>query len=192
MIAWQLEHGADVNVRDAFDRTPLHFALMPASHVYGWKQGFVADPLGGDEPKENPRMAAAREITMATLKRLIDGGADLNARDNRGNTPLHYLAVSSGWDNPSPLISECGDDDYGVYYVPSYINTVGGDISLILREHLVKLRKFLEKRGANANPTNDRGETPVQLTARTWREYYGKRIEREEDAEPEAETEESE
>ena len=68
ILALFLEAGADVNQRDAADRTPLHTVA-----------GSYGDIGAG---------------TVRFARALLDAGAEVNARDRRGETPLHAAANS--------------------------------------------------------------------------------------------------
>jgi ankyrin repeat protein len=59
-----LSHGADPNVQDENDNTPLHVVAF----------------------------ANAIDINIAIVKLLLDDNADPNSRNENGNTPLHFLA----------------------------------------------------------------------------------------------------
>jgi ankyrin repeat protein len=60
-----IKKGAQVNIRDEYERTPLHYRN--------------SDDVETEEH-------------VKTAKRLIDAGADINAQDKNGNTPLHFTA----------------------------------------------------------------------------------------------------
>jgi len=71
--------GAKVDVRDAEDRTPLHFA----SGRQGASNALQAiGSLFGMEVSSYSRC----------VERLVDAGANVNSQDTSGWTPLHYAA----------------------------------------------------------------------------------------------------
>jgi ankyrin repeat protein len=74
-----LRQGADVNAVDDRDVTPLHWVLADVATVTG--DARCADPASLPSPANGARIA----------QRLIDAGANVNARDMDGETPLLCL-----------------------------------------------------------------------------------------------------
>lgn len=74
-----LERGADVNAIEQHDgRSPLH-----------WAAGRFR-----------------RQIPPEVIVRLLEGGANVNAPDAAGNTPLHLAARNAGvWYKPEPAVT---------------------------------------------------------------------------------------
>ena len=83
--------GADVNVSNAHARTPLHMAMIGADH--------------SAEVLANRKQDHGREATAELVKLLLSLGADANAVDARGETPLDVLTYLEGDSNTDPVIA---------------------------------------------------------------------------------------
>ena len=124
-VAACLRAGEDPRARvDELGRTPLHNAAR------AWKASFIRDLLGVgvdvdardwlgrtplhdaadiDRPTEPDATDVVRFVPFSVhggpaVAALLEGGADVNARDSRGNTPLHM----SWRDPPHRLIEDMG------------------------------------------------------------------------------------
>lgn len=88
LVRWLVEHGADINFRNHYEKTPLH-------HQAGYWCGNVAlfIDLGADISvrdiyKNTPLHQAAHYCRVQSVRELIAYGADVHAEDDRNNTPL--------------------------------------------------------------------------------------------------------
>ena len=89
-----LSHGADVNASGENGRTPLMLAVLGWSceindhwHEIEWKE-----QLRGIGEWKQQELTAVNTDDPSAVKFLLDMGADINARDEDGNTALHFAA----------------------------------------------------------------------------------------------------
>lgn len=142
--------GADANVTDEYNVTPLHRTVsaevmgivLIGADVYASPESFYADisplPWAG-----NVEVAAA----------LLDAGADVNARDQSGHTPI-FAARSAG---VVDLLLDAG----------ATVNVAGdrGRTPLhtaSLSRHVVVMNRLIES-GADVNVQDEVGHTPLHL-----------------------------
>lgn len=78
-----LQHGADVQLRDASGRTALHHAVAPCRLACTILEGYESD----------------------LVKLLVSHSADIDARDKFGKTPLHYAAEECNLEAIQALVS---------------------------------------------------------------------------------------
>ena len=92
-------------------------------------------------------LEAARKGQPNKVKWSLEAGADVNAKDNRGNTPLLWAAFQAL--TSAHLAIPSGD-------IPSYI---------LARNRYAKVAKALIYAGADVNARNDDGDTPLLQAA---------------------------
>ncbi|MBN2497755.1 MAG: ankyrin repeat domain-containing protein [Deltaproteobacteria bacterium] len=109
-----LDAGADANATDGSHETPLHWAALGG-------QGRIVDLLlergarvdvKADRTLWTPlhSLACARDRAGIALA-LVKAGADPNARDRWGRTPLHWFAVDGHCETVEVLIDAGADPD---------------------------------------------------------------------------------
>jgi hypothetical protein len=91
-----LEHGAKVDVVDAFGTTPLMMAVVKNNMAL--MKTLIADgkaSLGAvDNDGRTPLHHAAARGTLDTIRLLLHVGASIEARDNVGHSPPDYAMIS--------------------------------------------------------------------------------------------------
>ena len=90
--------------RDRAGRTPLHYAVTD-------------DPVGldhtkalGDPAVAEANLQKANEYKISNTTRLLSDGADANAQDDQGFTPLHFAAASRTSVEVAQLLLDAGAD----------------------------------------------------------------------------------
>jgi ankyrin repeat protein len=94
-----IDKGADVNKQNDNGEVPLLIALAKL-RIYGYreqnisKRGFYLDPFmyEQNEPLDASQYAAICKAYRDIVKRLVLRGAELNKKDEFGDTALHYSA----------------------------------------------------------------------------------------------------
>ena len=130
----------------------LHLALTPIQRDYGEK--FAPKDLKTNKKPDD--MIKAGRLRIA--ESLIDAGADVNQKDENGNTPL-LLAIKNGYSSLiDPLLLKKAD-----------IETINNDemnaLKLAICYGTVSDVDLLVLRGANVNASGENGYTALMLAA---------------------------
>ena len=92
--------------------------------------------------------AAIRADDLPRLTRMLTAGASVNAKDERGITPLMYAAWVGSLDAVKLLLEQGAD--------PNLANSSGSTALMLSATDLAKVR-LLTDRGANLNAVSTRG-----------------------------------
>ena len=91
LVRWLVEQGADINTRDSYKRTPLHCRAMLHGREIDVFLELNADIEAADTYGDTPlHFAAGSSYTHAMVKLLLQNGANVLAKNNKGETPLAY------------------------------------------------------------------------------------------------------
>ena len=90
LMDWLIAQGADINVKDEYDRTPLHYhAQVNNVERVALLLEKGADIEAQDKYKNTPLHFAEYNAEAAQL--LIEKGADIKAKDDRGYNPMECM-----------------------------------------------------------------------------------------------------
>ena len=99
---------------------------------------------------------AAQEGDVKKMEELVDRGADVNATDDKGNTPLHYTSDVTREKLSSMRKLSLTDVEPGVAVALGIVEFDGYE----------KCATFLITNGASLNTRNNNGNTPLALAIR--------------------------
>ena len=139
-----IKYGADVNATNHQGNTPLHLLRLPKK--------YILSDLSSKSEKKNLEKEIFNYFWNGPPKLLIENGADVNAKNYQGNTPLH-LAIHKP--KTAEFFIENGADVNAKNYQ--------GNTPLHLAIHKPKTAEFFIKNGADVNAKNYQGNTPLHL-----------------------------
>jgi ankyrin repeat protein len=161
VAALLLESGADPNAKNELFNTPLHMAAarnLTEMSALLLKNGARVNALNVD--RNTPLHQAVRfPGKFDTIKLLLDAKANVNAKNRRGMTPLHYLAIRNSAykdydEQPSQKYYQ--DPDGLADWQRPYSEQVKED-------DRIGAARLLLGSGADPNIQNSRGESALDL-----------------------------
>lgn len=148
-----LSHGADINARDSLGWTPLHYAACGNDKT---RNDILLHTSQGTELKFEQRRCDDKHIRLARY--MLERSADVNAKTNEGNTPLHFAAR---W-GFGPLIRLFLDSGANVNASNGTGETPLHWLALL---GTVDLAKTLLEKGSDVNARTTMGSTPLHGAA---------------------------
>jgi ankyrin repeat protein len=153
-----IKHGAMIDFKDQESRTPLFEAVGNGQEeVAEYLLNAGADPHYRNRYDETPLIyAAAYGGTTRILQMLLDHGADLHAKDDRGWS-AYIVATYCGQHKKAEFLRQKGShtpEEEGNYDLALLLAAASGNNE--------KITEFIDK-GANVNPPREQGLFPLRV-----------------------------
>ncbi|HQP04983.1 MAG TPA: ankyrin repeat domain-containing protein, partial [Bacteroidales bacterium] len=151
-----IEKGANVNARNEYGETPLHFASKEGSFEIAQLLIERGANVNAKAKYSHTPLHYASEGYLDIAKLLIEKGADVNAKisdDLRyyaGYTPLHFASKEGSFEIAQLLIEKGADVNAKNEFGETPLHLASTDMAELLIE-----------KGANVNARNEYGETPL-------------------------------
>ena len=153
------QHGAEVDVRGIYGRTPLTSAARGHRELVEWLLSHGADPnICGEIFCFTPLHIAAYHGQVEISRILLQHKADQNALDQDGRTPLHS-ASEQGDINLARLLLEYDVD------VNVQDNKRSTALHLASEKSELEVTRLLLEHGADVEAEDNRGRTPFQVAS---------------------------
>ena len=152
-----LKLGLDVNARNVYDSTPLHYASSNGNtEVVAALLAAGADVNAKSCADWTPLHCACEGGHLEIAQTLITAGADVNARNSGVSTPLHYACKNGHLKIAEALISAVEDVD-------PRNNAGWTPLHYACSRDCLKVSEGLIAAGADVNIHNSEGKTPLDL-----------------------------
>jgi len=166
-----LEHGADIHVRNKADQTPQHLLLAMCSNKFPDDDidtiRLFVDPSADVDAVDNNhstllhRASYRGNVKFAQL--LLERGANINARNKQGHTPLHLLVrLGDSWASSFDMIQlllEHGAD------VDALDDAQSTPLHVASEYGCTNATRLLLKYSASVHFQNNQGQTPSQVAS---------------------------
>ncbi|XP_073254183.1 uncharacterized protein [Porites lutea] len=170
MILYLLSKKANVNAKDSYGSTPLHYAVAKGNPDA--VQELLTDPCIDIEAKDKTQMTplhvASSQGSFPVAKCLIDAGANLRSLDEEQMTPMHFACMEGSLE-VAKLLFETAEEQGGWSIVSKMVTDQDREeqtpLHLAVEDGDINLAKLCLDKGANVNAHKVNMSTPLHLAA---------------------------
>ncbi|KAH9015074.1 hypothetical protein EDB84DRAFT_798173 [Lactarius hengduanensis] len=160
------KHGADLHVRDEYDRTTLHAASIEGRiDIMRWLLDHGADSNARKTRRRTPLHLAALNMNLEAVQVLLERNADINSRTDDDKTPLHDTIsynnrhLEGNRTDVVQRLLEHGADPNACDHTHSAPLHEASSMGFL------EVARVLLSYGANVDEKDGRGRTPFELAS---------------------------
>lgn len=166
-----VECGAEVNARDIYDQTPLHFAAMRGNDPSA--RDLLSCPQVDIEAKDKqmmtPLFVACSYGYVDITRRLVDAGAVLLAKDETLQTPLHRAAMEGHLEIVDLLLTAASTHNDEGWMLKTMVELRDAEeqtpLHLAVQNGHLRVAERLLEAGAEVDAVRDNLATPLHAAA---------------------------
>ena len=159
-IKFLIKKGADINITNKEGQTPLHYILQKGNSTLIQEIGpFIIKKTDVNIKNKKGETPLHLAKTIDTVQLLIKKGANINAKDIQGRTPLYN--INRLYLESIKFLIEKGADLNSKDYNGNTVLHLASDSSFL------EVIKILIKNKANVNIKNKKEESPLHYAVRT-------------------------
>ena len=166
-----LEYGASIHVRNKQDQTPLQLLMadhwlkvLPDDYIdiirLFLERGVDADSMSSSQ--STMLHVAVQRASLEFVRLLLDCDANINARDENGQTPLHGVMDNIKDDMEDHFLAMLLLLDHGAD-VDALDNFYSTPLSMASYFGSIKATRLLLEYGASVHLQNNKGQTPFEV-----------------------------
>ncbi|KAH9164379.1 ankyrin repeat-containing domain protein [Lactarius sanguifluus] len=160
------KHGADMNLRDKYNRTTLHSASIDGNvDIMRWLLANGADANAQMASRQAPLHVAALNMELEAVRLLLEHNADPNSRNDKGETSLYYpmrfpqhFPEGKCIDVMRRLLEHRADPNARDHNHSTPLHQASS-------KGLLEVARLLLSSGANVNEKDGMGKTPFQVAS---------------------------
>ncbi|CAB0033535.1 unnamed protein product [Trichogramma brassicae] len=179
VAAMLLRNGADPNAADKQGYTPVHYSCFRTDstkmlfELSQEKYKPLRVNVRENSRGKSPLHLAVMFVNGDSFELLLRNGADPNAADEKGVTPLHQICMGDGdVYKLAEMLFEISDEKYKPIQIDAQDNEGDTPLNLVMHYKYRNLAELLLRKGANANLADKHGETPLHIVCMGKRDDY--------------------